>query len=113
MPQDRPGLEYASVRAWDQALAEHWGGDPLTEDPSRLDALLAFCEYFGKNPDELLQYCFLRRKATGEKFPSKKRREEITAKVAEFTVVNKLTGVEARRQRNHIFSFLSHNGVLI
>ncbi len=109
----QPGMEYESVSAWNTALAHHWGGDPLAEDPTRLAALLAFCEFIDKDPDELLRYCFLRRRETGERFPSKKRREEVTAKVREFTIASGLKGVEARRQSSHILSFLSHNGVLI
>ena len=109
----KPAMEYTSVSAWNEALIAHWGGDPLAEDPARLEALVIFCEFMEKDPDELLDFCFLRRRNTGEKFPSKKRRGEVVAKVRELGITAGLKGVEARRQRSHIFSFLSHNGVLI
>ena len=105
--------DYASVNAWNAALIHHWGGDPLSEDPTRLQALQDFCDFSKKNPDELLDFCFLRRRETGEKFPSKKRREVVEAKVREFVIAAGLKGVEARRLRSHVYSFLSHNGVLI
>ena len=92
---------------------DHWGGDPLAEDPAKLSVLVKFCEFSEMDPDALLDFCFLRRRETGEKFPSKKRREEVVAMVAQFCKDSGLKGVEARRQRNHVFSFLSHNGVLI
>lgn len=105
--------DYASVEAWKGSLARQWGGDPLAEDPVKLDTLVAFCAFIGKDPDALLDYCFLRRRETGERFGSKKRREEVTARVQEFVAGRGLTGTEARRAANHIYSFLSHNGVLI
>ena len=109
----KPVIDFASVIAWQKSLANHWGGDPLAEDPARLESLAAFCEFMDKNPDELLEFCFLYRRATGEKFPSKKRREEVTAKVREFVAASGLKGSEARRIGSNILSFLSHNGVLI
>jgi hypothetical protein len=109
----KPATDYASVIKWTRSLADHWGGAPLAEDPARLDTLVAFCEFIGKDPDELLEFCFLYRRATGEKFPSKKRREEVTAKVREFVAASGLKGGEARRQSSNILSFLSHNGILI
>jgi len=105
--------EFASVNAWNEALVHQWGGDPLAEDPSRLEALVRFCDFIEKNPDELLEFCFLRRRDSGEKFPSKKRREEVVAQVRQFVAATDLKGVEARRLRSHIYSFLSHNGILI
>ncbi len=109
----KPALEYDSVSRWNEALINHWGGNPLAEDPARLEALVEFCKFIEKDPDELLGFCFLRRRVTGEKFSSMKRRETVVAKVGEYVISTGLKGIEARRQRSHVFSFLSHNGVLI
>lgn len=108
-----PMTAYVSVEAWKTSLVRQWGGDPLAEDPAKLDTLGAFCAFLGRNPDELVDFCFLRRRETGEKFSSKKRREELVVKVQEFVASKALKGTDARRTANHIYSFLSHNGVLI
>lgn len=113
MTLDRPIESYASVAAWSAGLARQWGGEPLAEDPEKLAALAAFCEFAGQDPDELLAFCFLRKKATGERFASKQRREQVNEKLKQFVAASGLRGVEARRKRNHVISFLSHNGVLI
>lgn len=106
-------LNYASVASWKASLARQWGGDPLAEEPVKLDTLAAFCAFLGKDPDALLDFCFLRRRETGERFSSKKRREEVVARVQQFVATSGLKGTEARRAANHVYSFLSHNGVLI
>jgi hypothetical protein len=109
----RPLADYASVATWADGLRQQWGGDPLAEDPEKGATLQAFCELVGKDPDELVAFCFLRRKATGERFTSKLRREEMTKRLGEFVTASRLRGVEARRRRNVVVSFLSHNGVLM
>jgi hypothetical protein len=103
---------YASIATWAEGLRQQWGGDPFAEDASKLTALQTFCELIGKDPDELVEFCFLRKKATGERFASKQRREELLGKLKEFEAAAG-RGVEARRRRSHVVSFLSHNGVLI
>ena len=47
-----------------------------------------------------------------ERFASKQRREELVVKLKEFETATG-RGVEARRRRSRVVSFLSHNGVLI
>jgi hypothetical protein len=64
------------------------------------------------DPDALVAFCFLRKRATGERFASARRRDEILAHLKEFESAV-ARGVEARRRRSHVVSFLSHNGVLI
>jgi hypothetical protein len=105
--------EYESVAGWAQGLRDQWGGDPLGEDPEKLESLAAFCEFLGKDPDELLAYCFLRRKATGERFGSVRRRQEVATCLREFRDQSGLQGVAARKLVNDVLSFLIHNGVLI
>ncbi len=113
MPLANPTESYESVTAWAASLREQWGGDPLSEDPEKLATLVSFCEFIGKDPDELVAFCFLRRKATGERFTAKKRREEVVRQLAEFVAADGLRGTEARRRRSNVHSFLTHNGVLI
>lgn len=103
---------YDSVAVWAAGLKEQWGGDPFVEDPLKLETLEAFCERVGKDPDELVAFCFLLKKATGERFASKQRREILLRDLKEFEAAAG-RGVEARRRRSHVVSFLSHNGVLI
>jgi len=105
--------DYASVAEWAQRLTDQWGGDPLAEDPEKLVSLAAFCEFVEMNPDELLAYCFLRKKATGERFGSQKRRDEIAARLRAFRAASGLTGAAARKRVNDVLSFLIHGGVLI
>ncbi len=109
----RPIEAYESVATWSSGLREQWGGDPLAEDAEKLSSLAAFCELIGKDPDELVAFCFLRRKQSGERFTSTKRREEVRRQLKEFEAMSGLSGREARRRPNHVVSFLSHNGVLI
>jgi len=109
---DRPIESYDSVAAWVAGLKQQWGGDPFAEDPVKPQTLEAFCRFVDKDPDALVAFCFLRKKATGERFASKKRRDELLLKLKEFeTAAGR--GVEARRRRSHVVSFLSHNGILI
>ena len=95
---------------WAAGLQEQWGGDPLAEEPEKLASLEAFCAFFRKNPDELVAFCFLRRKATGERFPSKTRRELISEQLRAYHAHAGLTGIAARRHRSHVLSFLMYNG---
>ncbi|MFQ5478654.1 MAG: hypothetical protein ACE5E4_08560 [Candidatus Binatia bacterium] len=104
---------FESVVAWRESLRAHWGGDPLAEDPDKLRALEGFCRFVEKTPDELVAYCFLRRRDSGERFASKKRREELMAKLKNFASSSGLPVREARRSTSNVLSFLTHNGVLI
>ena len=109
----RPIADYDSVKDWASSLARQWGGDPLAEDPDKLVALESFCTHVGKDPDELLAYCFLRRKATGERFGSVERREQVAAWLREWRGQSGLTGTAAHRRVNDVLSFLIHGGVMI
>ena len=113
MAISKPIESYETVQIWAKGLKTQWGGDPLTEDPGKLETLKAFCAFMEKDPDELYAFCFLRKRDTGERFASKKRREELTEKALEFVAQSGLSGVEKRRLRSGVFSFFTHNGVLI
>jgi hypothetical protein len=109
----KPIESYETVVAWAEGLRRQWGGDPFAEEPAKLQSMEAFCQFIDKDPDQLVAFCFLRRKATGERFGSKQRREEVLQKLKEFEAVSGWRGIEARRRRSHVTSFLSHNGLLI
>ena len=113
MGREKSIEEFASTRDWASSLREKWGGEPLAEEPEKLEALAAFCAFVGKDPDELVAFCFLRRKATGERFGSVKRREDLVEQIRAFRAASGLSGTKARRLVSDLMSFLIHNGVLI
>ena len=113
MELGKPLDGYEAVVAWAESLRRQWGGDPLVEDPDKLETLAAFCESVGKDPDELVAFCFLRRKESGERFTSQKRRAEVVSKLDDFAAASGLTGTAARRLKSNVVSFLTHNGVLM
>ena len=52
----RPLTEYASACGrGSTALKQHWGGDPVTDDPERLPMLEAFCGYANRDPDQIIK----------------------------------------------------------
>jgi hypothetical protein len=104
---------HASVETWAGALRRQWGGDPLAEDPEKLETLGAFCDFTGLDPDELVAFCFLRRRATGERFASVRRREELMERLRAFRDARRLSGIAGRRLVASVLSFLIHNGVLV
>ena len=107
----RPIEEYDSVAAWSKGLKEQWGGDPLAEEPEKLAGLAAFCEFDGRDPDELLAFCFLRKKETGVRFASVKRREAMAERLREYRVASGSSGTAARRLTSTLLSFFIHNGI--
>jgi hypothetical protein len=102
-----------------QASVEQWvAGSGLGQDPAevreqKLRILADFCAKVEKSPDELVAFCILRKKATGERFLSVKRRETINSWLEEFAVEQGWTGKQAVVNANVVRSFLIHNGVLI
>lgn len=113
MPLARPVDQYDSVAAWRRGLIEQWGDDPLADDPGKLEALEGFCEFLGKDPDELVAFCFLRKRDTGERFASAARRKEVGATLRSHRDSLGLTGTAGRRLVSDVLSFLIHNGVLM
>ncbi len=111
MSLERPIEEYESVASWAKGLREQWGGDPLAEEPEKLETLASFCEFDGRDPDELLAFCFLRRKETGVRFASVKRRETVAQQLRAFQTASGLSGTAARRLVSTLLSFFIHNGV--
>lgn len=113
MDWEKPIEAYTAVEGWSVRLREQWGRDVLAEQPQKLETLKAFCEFIDKDPDALVAFCFLRRKATGERFGSVKRREAVAAQLAEFRDARGLGGMEGKRLVADVMSFLIHNGVMI
>ncbi len=103
----------ASVAAWAKGLREQWGGEPLAEEPERLQVLGDFCAFAGQSPDELVAYCFLRKRDTGERFASAVRRNEVAARLRGFVESRGASGIAARRLVADVLSFFIHNGVMM
>lgn len=104
---------YSSVATWRRGLEEQWGGDPLAEDGEKLATLAQFCDFVERDPDELVAFCFLRRRQSGERFVSVKRREEVARQLRRFRDERGLSGIAGRRLVSPVLSFLIHNGVMI
>ncbi len=111
MGLEQPIEQYESVATWAEGLREQWGGDPLAEEPEKLEVLAAFCEFDGRDPDELVAFCFLRRKETGVRFASVKRREAVSEQLRAFRQASGLSGTKARQLTSNLLSFLIHNGI--
>lgn len=86
---------------------------PPDVEPRYREILEAFCARIDKTPDELVAFCFLRKKDTGERFVSVKRRRTVNAWIDEFVADQGWTGKEAVVNANVIRGFLIHNAVLI
>ncbi len=106
------GIEsQASVEQW--AAGSGHDHDPAEVRERKLRILADFCAKVEKSPDELVTFCILRKKATGERFLSVKRREAINNWLDEFAAEQGWTGKQAVVNANVVRSFLIHNGVLI
>ncbi|MEQ8860425.1 MAG: hypothetical protein RIC56_17430 [Pseudomonadales bacterium] len=101
------------MRIWADGLIEQWGGDPLVEDAQKLRTLLAFCEHCERTPDELVAFCYLRKRTTGERFVSRKRRGQVAAELRDFLATRGASGLDGRRLSAAVLSFLIHNGVMM
>ena len=100
-----------SVRAWFER-AGHDKAEPEAQERV-LRILSDFCSHFEKSPDELVAFCFLRKKATGERFVSVKRRTAVNEALDEFAAKQGWSGKDAVANANVVRSFLIHNGVFI
>src|SRR2546421_6797064 len=100
-----------TVRRWFDSAGH--GEEPPEEQHRRLILLAEFSAFAGKSPDELVAGCFLRKKATGDKFISGKARQAMNESIAEFSAKKGWEGRDAVVNGNVIRGFLIHNGVLI
>jgi hypothetical protein len=111
------GIPAPDIR--DSEAVRHWFASARhdADPPEMQDKLLAvlgdFCGHVGKTPEELVAGCFLRKKATGDKFVSAKARVAMNASIAEFVAKKQWEGRESVVNANIIRGFLIHNGVMI
>ena len=101
----------ASVKQW--VAGSVLGQDPTKVREQKLGILADYCDKVGRSPDELVAFCVLRKKATGERFLSFKRREAVNNWLDEFVAGQGWTGKQAVVNANVVRSFLIHNGVFI
>lgn len=100
-----------TVKRWVESAGHHT--DPPDKHEERLRILEAFCLYTERTPDELVEFCFLRKRATGERFVSLKRRTTVNEWLDGFVNEQGWTDKDAVSNANVVRSFLIHNGVLI
>ncbi|MEU3274570.1 hypothetical protein ABZ639_27315 [Saccharomonospora sp. NPDC006951] len=100
-----------SVRHWLSELEPYREERAVTA--ARLAVLGAFCAHAGKSPDELVAFCFLRKRATGQRFLSGARRRAVNGMLEKFVAEQGWIGKDAVSNTNIVRSFLIHNGILI
>jgi hypothetical protein len=101
----------APVRRWLSSAGHDTQPEQVQE--RYLSLLEHFCSHVDKTPDELVAYCFLKKKDTGERFVSVQRRTTVNAWIDEFVQARGWTGKDAVANANVVRGFLIHNGVLI
>jgi hypothetical protein len=102
---------FATVGQW-LARTGH-DTQPAEVQARYLDVLAKFVEHDGKDPDELVAFCFLRKRDTGTRFVSTKRRVAVNESLDAFVAAQGWEGKEAVANANIVRSFLIHNGVFI
>ena len=107
----RPMLDYAAVQTWMDGLRQHWGGDPVNDDPDRLPALEAFCRYANRDPDRIIKETTMIK--DGEKRIRIKGRERYAALIDEWQATVEGSRIRRGKFGNVVRSFLIHNGVLL
>jgi hypothetical protein len=103
--------EAASVKQW--FTSARLDSEPPEELAERLELLGGFLAHVGKSADELVEYCFLKKKDTGERFSSVKRRGEVNDWIEEFVAARGWEGRDAVWNGNLLRSFMIHNGAVI
>jgi hypothetical protein len=107
----RPLLEYSTVQTWLDGLRQHWGGDPVNDDPDRLPALEAFCRHAGVDPDRIISETTMVK--DGERRIRVKGRERYAALIDEWQATIEGSRIRKGKYGNIVRSFLIHNGVLL
>ena len=98
-----------SVEKW-IAATQHIG-ESTDEVNARLGLLADFFTHIDKRPDELVAYCFLRKKDTGERFVSTQRRKDVNEQIELFVASQGWSSKLEVVNGNRIRSFLTHNGI--
>lgn len=103
--------EYEAVKTWLEGLRQQWDADPLEEDPGCLEALERFCLQVDKEPDTIIEECFVLK--GGQKLISYKGRNFYYNKIAEFQDSLEEEPRDKVRLGNNVRSFFIHNGVFM
>lgn len=101
-----------AVQKWIESLRKRSGEEVDLQD-ERVALVKSFCEYVGKTPDEVIDYCWLKKRKDGLRSISSKRRKETTELIEEYVRQTGRTGYSANVAANTVRSFLIHNGVFI
>jgi hypothetical protein len=109
---DAAFLESPAVKKWREGLRNQ-SGVAVSDDDERLTLLADFCREMGESPEELIEFCFLRKREDGTRFLSAKRRRELAKRIDEFVRSTGLEGHAFVVAANRIRSFLIHNGVFM
>jgi hypothetical protein len=100
-----------AMQKWLESLRKR--GEEVNLDDDRVKLVEGFCEYVGKTPDEVVDYCWLRNRKDGLRSISSKRRRETSEQIEEYIKESGLTAYKATVAANTIRSFLIHNGVFM
>jgi hypothetical protein len=103
--------QHEKVRTW--FAGAHHDQLPEADQQHYLEVLAAFLAGVGKDPDSIVAFCYLRKRATGERFLSQQRRAEVNEMIEAWVQGNGWTGKTAVRMANVVRGYLIHNGVLI
>jgi len=104
-------LEYASVQTWLDGLRQHWGGDPVNEDPDRFPIFEAFCRHVNRDPDQIVKETTMIK--DGQRRIRIKGRNRYAALIQEWQDAVEGSRFEKAKWGNTVRSFLIHNGVLL
>ena len=107
----RPLLDYAAVQSWMDGLKQHWGGEPATDNPERLEMLAAFCAYANCDLDQMIKETTMIK--DGEKRIRTKGRERYANLIDEWQATIEGSRITKGKWGNTVRSFLIHNGVLL
>ena len=107
----KPLLDYASVQTWLDGLRQHWGGDPVSDDPERLPMLEAFCRWVNRDPDQVIKETTMIK--DGERRIRVQGRNRYAALIAEWQDTVEGSRIRKAKWGNTVRSFLIHNGVLL
>jgi len=102
-------MSESSVKKWIDATK--YPGEPAGDVDSRVQLLADFFKHLKKSPNELIACCFLRKKGTGDRFVSTRRRKDVNEQIDSFVALQGWSDKQEVMNGNRIRSFLTHNGV--
>jgi hypothetical protein len=95
---------FETVQRWFDSAG--YDEDPPEEQERLLGMVAEFSEFTGRSPDDLVAGCFLRKKATGDKFISSKARQAMNESITEFVAKKGWEGREAVQAGNLLRKFV-------